>query len=168
MDIKVSPIFIALHVTFLFIDIRLQYYTSYCASSNSVTWRGYTKSVSHSVWQALSVCHAWCLYLIVADSVWVGPNSSKKKGRNGSDKTFGINTEPQSCLWASLPSLQLSPGAGVTLMICSSLQPQERPRASCSCFLLSSAPWHEHCVLFVMALNCEANKSKYSHRAWFV
>lgn len=74
---KICPIFIPLQETFLFIYIRLQYYTSYCASSNSVTWREYTKSVSHMVWQTLSVCHAWCLYLTVADSVWVGPNSSE-------------------------------------------------------------------------------------------
>lgn len=89
MDIKFSPIFIALHVTFLFIDIRLQYYTSYCASSNSVTWRGYTKSVSHSVWQVLSVCHAWCLYLIVADSVWVGPTAPSRKAEMAMTKPLG-------------------------------------------------------------------------------
>lgn len=48
-DVKLAPISIALQ-KILFIYIKLQYYMVYCASSNSVTWREYTKSVSRIVW----------------------------------------------------------------------------------------------------------------------
>lgn len=74
---KISPHLYCLARDFLFIYIKLQYYMAYCASTNSVTWREYTKSVSHIVWKILSVCHAWHTYLTVANSVWVGLNSFK-------------------------------------------------------------------------------------------
>lgn len=134
---KISPRLYCSAKDFLFIDIKLQYYRAYCASSNSVTWREYTKSVSECDKSCLFVMPGIYIYLIVADSVRVGLNSSKYEDRNGSDKLGSI---PRHKTASGPPpqlspfSLQQSPGAGVTLIICSSHLPQERGKASFGCF----------------------------------